>query len=175
MIRPGTIIALVLSLAGGMTASQAPELAQQYRQRLEGARQELTQVVADFDADAARNDMGRDDALALQDRSEEPFIRDRSQSMRRVIARAEHLDRQAERLAELPPALRPVLVLVDPDGQVFSGALRDFEPAVPLTSHGLIWTAVGLLFGLGLYRLVTFPFRYRRAHRAQRLSGRQLD
>jgi len=163
MVKPRTIAALVTSLVAGMATSQAPELAQQYRQRLEGARHELTKVVADFDADAARNDLDRQGALTLQDRSQEPFMRDRAQSIRRVIARAEHLDRQAARLAELPAVLRPVAVVADPDGEVFEGALRDFEPAVPLTSHGLIWTAVGLLLGFGLFRLVTFPFRRRRS------------
>jgi len=163
MVKPRTIAALVTSLVAGMATSQAPELAQQYRQRLEGARHELTKVVADFDADAARNDLDRQGALTLQDRSQEPFIRDRAQSIRRVIARAEHLDRQAARLAELPAVLRPVAVVADPDGEVFEGALRDFEPAVPLTSDGLIWTGVGLLLGFGLFRLVMFPFRRRRS------------
>jgi len=161
MIRPRTVVALLVSLAGGATASQAPEFAQQYRQRLEGARQELTQVVADFDEDASRNDLEREEALALQDNSQERFLRDRAQSVRRTIARAEHLDRQSARLDELPRALRPMVVMADPDGTVFSGTLRDFEPAVPLTSHGLIWTAAGLLLGLGVVRLVTFPFRRR--------------
>ncbi|WEX11222.1 DUF2937 family protein [Chelativorans sp. AA-79] len=170
MVRPGTIAAVLTSLVAGMATSQAPELAQQYRQRLEGARQELTHVVADFDADALRNALDREEALALQDNAQEPFVRDRARSMRRVIARAEHLERQSARLAELPPVLRPMAVLADPDGRVFAGAMRDFEPAVPLTSHGLVWTAVGLLLGLGLYRLVTFPFRRKRAAKATRVN-----
>jgi hypothetical protein len=171
MIRPRTIVALVVSLGSGMAASQAPELAQQYRQRLEGARQELTDVVVRFDRDAERNGLDRGGALALQDNSAEPFLRDRAQSIRHVIARAEHLDRQSERLHELPPALRPLVVLVDPDGQVFTGTLRDFEPAVPLTPHGLVWTAAGLLMGLGIFRLATFPKRRRRMPAQTRRSG----
>jgi len=174
MIRPGTVAALVTSVLAGMATSQAPEFAQQYRQRLEGARHELARVVSDFDADAARNKLDREGALALQDRSQEPFIRDRARSVRRVIERAEHLDQQSARLAELPPALRPVAVVADPDGEVFAGSLRDFEPAVPLTSHGLIWTGVGLLLGFGLFRLVTFPFRRRRSVQVPARHQRQI-
>ena len=55
------IMALLVSLTGGLAASQAPELAQQYRQRLGGALDEITQVVADFDADAAQNGLRRDE------------------------------------------------------------------------------------------------------------------
>jgi len=167
MVRPGTIAAVLTSLAAGIATSQAPEFAQQYRQRLEGARQELTRVVGEFDEDASRNDLDRQRALALQETSQEAFIRDRAQSMRRVIARAEHLDQQAARLAELPRVLRPVAVITDPDGTVFAGTMRDFEPAVPLTSHGLIWTAVGLLLGFGFFRLITLPFRRRRTKPAE--------
>lgn len=161
-MKSGRIVALIVSLTGGVAASQAPELAQQYRQRLEGARQELARVVADFDADAARSNLDRGEALRLYERSDQPFLNDRAHSIRRVMARADHLERQSARLAELPPALRPLVMIVDPDGDVLSGAVGDFEPAVPLTPHGLIWSGAGLLLGFGLFRLAVFPFRHRR-------------
>ena len=161
-MKGAKIAALIFALAGGAATSQAPEFAQQYRQRLEGALHELTQVVADFDADAARNSLDRDEALRVHDGAREPFLRDRGQSMRRIIIRFEHLGRQSSRLDELPAALRPVLLMVDPDGPVLEGTLRDFEPAVPLTPHGLIWTGIGLLGGFGLFRLLGVPFRQRR-------------
>ena len=170
-MRGATIVALVLSLARGAATSQAPEFAQQYRQRLEGALQELTHVVADFDADAARNSLRREEALALYERDERSFLRDRGVSIRRVIARVEHLDRQSARLQELPPALRPVLVLVDPDAGVFRGTLRDFEPAVPLTVHGAIWTVLGLLSGLAVVKLMMFPLKRQRPQTGRRVIG----
>ena len=46
---------MAFGLAGALTLSQAPEFAQQYRQRLGGALDELRRVVADFDADAAKS------------------------------------------------------------------------------------------------------------------------
>ncbi|MFC6490543.1 DUF2937 family protein [Nitratireductor sp. GCM10026969] len=161
MMKAGRMLALLASLTGGIAASQAPELAQQYRQRLNGALEELRQVVADFEADAARHALDREEALAVYDGAEVPFLRDRGQSIRVVIARFEHLERQAARLVELPDFLRPMAVLVDPDGRVLKGAMDDFEPAVPLTPHGLAWTASGLLVGFGLFRLLAFPFRRR--------------
>lgn len=162
MMRIGTVLALVASLGGGVTASQLPELTQQYRQRLHGALQELGQVVAEFEADAARHEMERDEALALYENGDDLFLQDRSLSMRRTIDRLEHLDRQSTRLAELPLALRPLAVFTDPDATVLKGAMSDFEPAVPLTVHGMVWTVSGLLAGFGLYKVLAFPFRRRR-------------
>ncbi|WP_159590284.1 DUF2937 family protein [Chelativorans xinjiangense] len=167
MMRVGTVLALLVSLAGGAATSQAPELAQQYRQRLHGALQELAQVVARFEEDAASHELQRDEALAVYSDAEEPFLRDRGLSMRRVIERFEHLERQAVRLAEWPLSLRPLAVLVNPDGDVLKGAVEDFEPAVPLTAHGMIWTVSGLLAGFGLYKTLAFPFRRRRAARVR--------
>lgn len=156
------IMALLVSLTGGLAASQAPELAQQYRQRLGGALDEITQVVADFDADAAQNGLRRDEALTLYARTNTRFLRDRGESMRRIIDRFDHLQHQSVRLEELPPVLRPMAIFAHPDSDVFEGTLRDFEPAVPLTPHGMIWTAAGLLGGFGVFRLLALPFEWRR-------------
>lgn len=171
-MKAATIGALIVSLAGGAITSQAPELAQQYRQRLGGALEEVTHVVADFDADAARNSLKREEALVLHDQAKEPFLRDRGQSIRRTIARLEHLRHQSERLGELPPLLRPLAVIAAPDQAVLEGTFRDFEPAVPLTAHGLAWAALGLLSGFGLFRLAAFPFRRRASRRVARSGGR---
>ena len=51
----GRLIVGLAAAGGALTASQLPEFTQQYRQRLGGAVDELLRVVADFDADAARN------------------------------------------------------------------------------------------------------------------------
>lgn len=171
-MKAATVGALIVSLAGGAVASQAPELAQQYRQRLGGALEEVAHVVADFDADAARNNLRREEALALHDQAEEPFLRDRGQSIRRTIARFERLRHQSKRLGELPPVLRPLAVIAAPDQAVLEGTVRNFEPAVPLTAHGLAWTAVGLLSGFGVFRLAAFPFRRRASRRPGRYGER---
>ena len=52
-------VALGVGVLCGALASQAPEFAQQYRQRLGGALDELTAIVAQFDDDARRAEIGR--------------------------------------------------------------------------------------------------------------------
>src|SRR5688572_1167100 len=73
----GRLIVVIAAAFGGLVASQFPEFAQQYRQRLGGAVDELLRVVADFDADASRNQLTREAALQTYGRSGEPFLQDR--------------------------------------------------------------------------------------------------
>jgi Protein of unknown function (DUF2937) len=142
-------LVILIGFTGGLTGAQLPEFAQQYRQRLGGALDELRQVVADFDADAARNGLTREEALATYGRSPEPFLRDRGVTMAGVIRRFESLSEQRARLELASPLTRPVVVLRAPDERVMEGAWADFEPAVPVTYAGIVWAAIGLLtFGI---------------------------
>ena len=72
-LRSKTVSA-VGALAGLALFSQAPEFAQQYRQRIGGAVDELRIVVADFDRDAATSQMTRDEALDELTGSGEPGL-----------------------------------------------------------------------------------------------------
>jgi hypothetical protein len=63
MPRIARTVAMALGLAGGLSASQGPEFAQQYRQRLGGAIDELRRVVARFESDARAVGETRDGAL----------------------------------------------------------------------------------------------------------------
>ncbi|EKF18012.1 DUF2937 family protein [Nitratireductor pacificus] len=157
------MIGLAVSVGCGIVTSQAPELAQQYRQRLNGALHELGGVVAAFDADAARNNLQRPEALALYQASDDAFLRDRGQSVQVAIDRLDTLARQSLALDALPAAARPLALVNAPDTTVLRGTLGDFEPAVPITPHGLLWAGVGFLFGFGLWSLLRRLFRRRKA------------
>ena len=150
----GRLIVVIAAAFGGLVASQFPEFAQQYRQRLGGAVDELLRVVADFDADASRNQLTREAALQTYGRSAEPFLQDRGTSMERVFARYEALSVQQARLETTPPLMRPVVVLSRPDPRVLEGAWADFEPAVPVTASGFVWAALGFFVLGGLVSLV---------------------
>lgn len=161
-------LTLLAALTGAVTVSQAPELTQQYRQRLEGAIDELARVVAEFDSDAARHGMTRAEALDTHDVADVPLFRDRGQSMRRTIERYERLAEQAARLRDMAPVIRPVAVAMRPDPSVLEGAWRDFEPAVPVTPNGLAWTVLGFGLGAALMRLIVWPFGRLRRRRRKR-------
>lgn len=159
---------MAVGLAGALSLSQAPEFAQQYRQRLGGALEELRQVVADFDADAAKNGMTRTEALARHLTSPENLFRDRGTRMQRTIERQERLEGQAAWFASLPPAARPLAIARGYDETLLRGLWRDYQPGLPLTPQGALWAAAG--FGLGAVLIILLTMPYQRWRRRRRLA-----
>ncbi|MEM7567581.1 MAG: DUF2937 family protein, partial [Pseudomonadota bacterium] len=110
MFRPSRIVIVLIGLIGGLLTSQAPEFAQQYRQRLNGALDELARIVARFDADAAAEGLGRQEALETYDEVSSGFLNRRGESIRFDIARYEALSEHAAELEETDPLWRPLVV-----------------------------------------------------------------
>ena len=102
----GQTMIFAAALAGGISLSQVPEFAQQYRQRIGGAIEELQQVVADFDRDASANGMTRSEALAAH-AGAQPLFRDRGRSMATTIARLDLLSRQQDEFETASPWRSP--------------------------------------------------------------------
>ena len=160
-------IATGLFAAAGLAVfSQAPEFAQQYRQRLAGSVEELRIVVSDFDRDAANSSLSRNQALQELLGSATRFARDRGASMRQTIDRFARLGQQQLLIEKAHPLTRPLFVLRKPDAIVLGGSWKLFEPALPLTVPGSVWGGIGGLlaaalarFGIGSGRKI----RHRRA------------
>jgi hypothetical protein len=151
------IVARTIAVAGMVTGlaltSQAPEFANQYRQRLGGAIDELRAVIADFDRDADNSRLDRQTALRGMRDSATRFIRDRGESMARLIARHDNLVGQQRSLDQATGMLQPLIVLRNPDSQIVAGAWQDFEPAVPLTAAGAVYGGAGAAAAMVLARL----------------------
>lgn len=155
------------AIAAGMATSQAPEFTQQYRQRIGGAVDEMKTVIADFDRDAAANGLDRGQALQTYARSNENFLQDRGISMQNAIERLNRLLAQQGFMERLGPLGRPIAVLQSPDTKIVERAWEDFEPAIPITTHGIVWGAMGLFLGWLMMRLVLWPFGGRKSKAVQ--------
>jgi hypothetical protein len=151
--------ALVIALIAAMTLSQVPEFAQQYRQRLGGAIDELAQILAHFDEDAARSGYDRAGALALMGRNEERLVRDQSARMQANIERYGRLVEQQLAFAQSGPFGRIVVFFTDFDRPLVENAIRDFEPAVPTTVEGIAFTGGGFLLVYLLLHGLRWLFR----------------
>ncbi|MBX5136973.1 DUF2937 family protein [Rhizobium lentis] len=168
------IIALVAGLAGGTVFSQAPEFAQQYRQRIGGAIDELRVIVEDFNRQAAQHQLDREQALNAYAQSSDDFLRDRGVSMQSTIARYETLQSQQLKLSTAAPVAKPFVLLSNADDVVFANTWRDFVPGVPMSFAGLFWGAIGFvggsvvaaLLGLGARRIIRRRGAYRQVPRA---------
>jgi hypothetical protein len=162
-MRRAIVFLFALFCAG--LASQAPEFAQQYRQRLGGAVDELARIVRDFDADASGSGLTRAQALDRYPRAGDPFLADQGRRVAEIIARFDRLWAQKAALDGAMPILRPVEVARRADGEVMRAAFEDYEPAVPVTPAGFIYAAAGALAGGLLAALLTWPFaRVRRRY-----------
>ena len=164
-------ITLAFAGAGLALFSQAPEFTQQYRQRLGGAVEELKAVVDDFDRDASRSSLKREQALDEMLKSPTPFSRDRGRSMSGTLARFENLSQQLQGMDRADSVVRPLLVLRAPDIQVVQGAWRSFNPAVPLNTPGLVYGGIGALILAFLARMGIGSARAVRRRRATMVQG----
>lgn len=159
-----------LAVLGGLglaaVFAQFPEYAQQYEQRLGGAVNELRIIVADFDADAQKFGLSREEALRHYAVSPDAFLQARGVSMARTLARYTRLNAQLTDLAAADPWTRVTHLNDYLDAQISSQALAAFKPAVPVTGEGVMWAIAGFGLGYGLLAaflsFLTLPFRWRR-------------
>jgi Protein of unknown function (DUF2937) len=163
-------LAFAGGLAGAAGLSQFPEFSQQYLQRLGGQADALAQVVAEFDASAAKAGLTRETALA--DLSGSAFRAAHQADMRATIARADRAARDLVLLRAAAPMERLILPHRFRDAETLAATWADFRPAIPVTSDGLfsagIGFAAGWLLAGGLLALVAAPFRRRIAPRVTR-------
>ena len=139
----------------GLAASQVPEFAQQYRQRMAGAIDELATVITHFDEDARRSGYDREAALTTMAANETLLVRDQAASMRRAIGRHERLVHSRQAMQEAAEVGRLVVLGRTVDRDLAQATFDDFEPAIPATMEsvsiagGSFLAAYLLLHGLG--------------------------
>lgn len=157
---------LAAGLGGAVAGSQIPEFAQQYRQRIGGAIDELKPMVVRFDADARAAGLDRAGALGRLQDNPEPIVKARGLAAADMVARLEILEDQQRRMQGAGPFGRILVLAEEPDPQLARGTWRDFEPAIPATIEGAATAGVGFAAGAGLLALILAPFRRRSAVRA---------
>ncbi len=161
---------LATAVFGGVVASQAPEFAQQYRQRLGGAVDELSRIVADFDRDAATAGLDRQRAIGSMVSDDAQLVRLRGASMAASVERYERLKGQQAAFEASGAFGRIEAVFAAPDPELVDATWSVFEPAVPTTPAGVVTAGAGFLavyFLAGFGRLATVPFRRLRRMRAR--------
>jgi hypothetical protein len=158
-------IAALIGLFFAIAASQLPEYAQQYRQRLGGAIDELNALIERFNSEAAKSGMNEEQGITHLQQSDDPFVQQRGDQMRDIIMRRDRLARQSEDFAKAGPVARILVLAEDFDPKIAARAYQVYEPAVPTTSEGLIAGIIGFVLGGGLIHLIAWPMRRRRLRR----------
>ena len=171
MPRVAGTLGLAFGLLGGVTASQAPEFTQQYRQRLGGAMDELRRVVQRFDADAQATGQTRDGALSRLRADGDELVRRQGDAMQTHVTRLDRLERQSQAFTEAGPFRRMAVMVRDFDPAIARAAYQDFQPAVPVTLEGAVTAGTGFVAGWGGWMLAASGIRALFRRRRARLEG----
>lgn len=154
---------LIIASACGIVLSQFPEFAQQYRQRLGGAVEELSLIVTRFDAAAANAGLSREQALGRYAQTQDDFLQTQGGNMQATITRYECLKTHLTNLTDAAQFERLWVFTKERDMDLSKATLDAYEPAVPATAEGLIYGGGGLAGGWILLSLLLSPFGRRRS------------
>ncbi len=153
--------AFAIGLLAAALASQLPEYTQQYRQRIGGAIDELSGLIATFDGEAAAQSVNREQAIAHLRASPDPLVQGRGLDMADTVTRRDRLQLQKDAFVAAGPFSQYAVLAEDVDPGVARRALADFQPAVPVTLAGFAAGAVGLVLGWMLTHALAWPIRRR--------------
>jgi hypothetical protein len=163
-------LALFFAMLSGIVCAQFPEYAQQYRQRLGGALDELNAIIARFDADASQNGFSEREGVTHLQENPDSLVRAQGNQMKDVITRRNRLAQQAQTFADGGSFTRVFELATQADPHIAWRAYQSFEPGVPVTGEGFISALIGFVIGGGLIRLMGWPFeRYHRRRRRRTL------
>jgi hypothetical protein len=154
-------IALFFAALSGLMTTQMPEYWQQYRQRLEGAIDELAAIVQQFDTETAAQGLTEAAGIARLKANSDPLAQQRGVAMRQAVNRLHRL-READRAfndKNLPEKWWTLATTFDP--AIAARAYQTYQPAVPTTGEGFIAGVIGFFIGGGLIHLLGLPIRYR--------------
>lgn len=156
------ILVILVGLACGATASQAPEFTQQYLQRLGGWRDSYADLVAKLDARAAEFGLSRDQYIAALRRSDDPKVLKEAENIARWPVYERELHEAYRAIDEAPPLLRAVRMVQHFNPPVAEAAWDGFRPAVPATTEGLAYGGAGFVVGWLVVGLLGVPVRMAR-------------
>lgn len=163
-------ISIAFALLAAGLASQLPEFAQQYRQRLGGAIDELHRFIRDFDRDAKSNGLTRAQGIEKLRRNKEPLASQRGRRIRETETRLTRLKNQQDNFKDAGSFNRMAIMAKDFDPFIAQRAYKDFEPAIPVSLEGIVTAIAGFLAGFGIWKFLAWPMNAARRRRRNRMS-----
>jgi hypothetical protein len=168
-------LALAIAVLAGLIGSQGPEFAQQYRQRLGGALEELNRIVSEFDAEVRGQNLTRAEGLERLEDNGDPLARQRGEDMTETIERAKRLDDEIRAMNSAGPLMRLYVVATNFDPEIARSTLDNYEPAEPLSLGALTAGGLAAFWGWAATRLIAWPFSRRSRRRAARLKSQAAN
>lgn len=155
----GRLLTGALIVVGAVVFSQLPEFAQQYRQRIGGAVDELRTFVVRFDADAQSQGLSRSEALSRHLVSTDELFRKRGAAMQDTMDRLDRLSTQQRAMTDPCSFVRLVNFAAYADRELARNTFNTYEPAVPVTVEGGVMALIGAALGWIIARILGAPKR----------------
>ena len=115
--------------------------------------------MAEFDSEAARQNLTPGEALTRLERNADPLARQRGEDMAEAIDRARRLEEQLEAMASAGPLTRLYVIAKDFDPQIAESTLDNYEPAAPLSAEALAAAGLAAVWGWAATHLIAWPLR----------------
>ncbi len=163
-------LALAVGLACGLLGTQAPEFAQQYRQRLAGAVDELCRVVTAFDAEAKGENLTPEAAIRRLEDNADPLAQARGRDMAEDKIRLDRLRVALAAFTGGAPVRRLLATIETFDATTAKRAWSDFQPAVPTTVEAFVVGGAAWALGWLATHLTLWPARRRAARRREAIA-----
>ncbi len=154
-------LALFVALVVGFCMTQLPAFVDQYKQRLGGAIDELSAVVARFDADSSQQGLTETGGVDRLKANPEAFVRQRGEQMEDNVARLQRLRDAQARFRTDAPVARLVTFATRYDPRIARGTFADFAPAVPTSLEAFTLGLIGFVGGGSMAHAAARPFRRR--------------
>jgi hypothetical protein len=163
-------LALAMGLLFALIGVQGPEFAEQYRQRLAGAIDELTRVVAAFDANATRQSLTPETAIQRLKSNPDPLARDRGLAAETDMARLARMQDALSAMKGAAPVKRLWALAENFDPEIAVRAFADYQPAAPTTGEAFVIGAIFGALGWAATHLGAWPIRRHIARRRERAA-----
>jgi hypothetical protein len=152
-------LVLCVGLACGAGASQGPEFAQQYLQRLGGWVDSYKDRVARLDTRANQFKMTREQYIAALRVSNDPKVRGEADNIATWPIYLAKYQNMQQMLQNGPSWMRPVRLAQSYYDPAFAPVVRetwkDYKPATPTTGEGAVFGGIGFIAGWILVGLST--------------------
>ena len=143
----------ILCAVGAVAFSQFPEFMQQYLQRLEGHLDEARLALDRFQDAASKSGMSLEQLVAGAAQNPDKSMGRLGEVVREAMARVNELGNADEALRQASMWTRPFVFLRHADWGIARATLGIYRPAVPTTTEGLVYAAVGIVVVLAVYHL----------------------
>lgn len=147
-----------LCVVGAVLFSQVPEFMQQYLQRLGGHLDEARRQLLRFQQTAEQSGLTLTKFIGQTSANADPAVAKLGAVMTESVTRVDTLAAAQDAIAHATLWSRPFVFLQHIDTAIARATWQIYQPAVPTTVEGLVYSLTGMLVLLAVYHLgIKYP------------------